>query len=61
MEIGLHLEGNANGELGLAELNASIQGWVNHTRYANTTGLRKSLLGNTILPPPKEQHHALQS
>jgi len=22
---------------------ASVQGWVNHTRYGNTTGLRKAV------------------
>jgi retron-type reverse transcriptase len=29
-----------------ADLNASIQGWVNHVRYADTWGLRRSLLGD---------------
>jgi len=23
----------------------SVQGWVNHTRYANTVGLRTAILG----------------
>lgn len=30
-------------EITLDELNASVQGWVNHVRYANTLGLRKTL------------------
>ena len=27
-----------------AQLKAALQGWINHARYANTTGLRKALL-----------------
>ncbi len=49
------------GDLRFDALTASVQGWVNHARYANTVGLRKSLLGNMILPPVKEPHHVLQS
>ena len=31
------------------KLNDSIQGWINHIRYGNTTGLMKSILGRNIL------------
>jgi len=34
------------GELSFAQLNASVLGWVNHVRYANTWGLRRSVLSN---------------
>ncbi|MCB9076503.1 MAG: hypothetical protein H6631_02845 [Anaerolineaceae bacterium] len=27
-----------------AELDASVQGWINHVRYADTWGLREHLL-----------------
>ena len=30
---------------------ASIRGWVNHVRYANSVGLRKALLCRTVLRP----------
>jgi RNA-directed DNA polymerase len=30
-------------------MNASIQGWVNHVRYADTWGLRRSVLGDARL------------
>jgi hypothetical protein len=50
-----------SGELSLDALTASVQGWVNYARYANTVGLRKSLLRNMILPPIKEPQHVLQS
>lgn len=32
------------GMLEKTKLKASIQGWINHVRYANTVGLRKSIL-----------------
>jgi hypothetical protein len=31
------------GEVAVDEVVASVQGWVNHTRYGNTTGLRKAV------------------
>jgi hypothetical protein len=39
------VEAQERGELSLRQLQAVYQGWVNHVRYANTTGLRKALLG----------------
>jgi len=32
-------------EITLDQLTASAQGWANHTRYGNTVGLRKAVLG----------------
>lgn len=32
------------GEISFAEFDASVQGWINHVRYADTWGLRRSLL-----------------
>lgn len=32
------------GEISLAELTASVRGWINHARYGNTIGLRKAVL-----------------
>jgi retron-type reverse transcriptase len=32
-------------EIPLAQVTASVQGWVNHTRYGNTVGLRKAIVG----------------
>jgi hypothetical protein len=37
-----------NGEISLSALNASVQGWVNHVRYANTIGLRKAVFASPI-------------
>ena len=39
----------ASGSIRFAELDASVQGWINHVRYANTWGLRQHLLGKYLL------------
>ena len=41
--------------LSFDQLTASVQGWSNHVRFGNTIGLRKSLLGKTIIPPPTKE------
>lgn len=33
------------GDIPLSKVSASVKGWVNHVRYRNTIGLRKSVLG----------------
>jgi len=38
-----------HGGCALDTIHASIQGWVNHVRYADTWGLRKSVLGAVCL------------
>ena len=38
------------GELSKERLDASVQGWVNHVRYANTTGLRQAILWQSPSP-----------
>ena len=35
-------------EIPLARLTASVRGWINHARYANTVGLRKAVLRETF-------------
>lgn len=39
-------------EIGFDATTASVRGWVNHTRYANITGLRAAILSAT-LPRPR--------
>jgi hypothetical protein len=39
----------AEGEISLAQVTATVQGWVNHLRYGNTVGLRKAELGRISL------------
>jgi retron-type reverse transcriptase len=46
------------GEIPLEQVTASVQGWVNHTRYGNTVGLRKAILGmafSTFQPSVKQK------
>ncbi|RME73888.1 MAG: hypothetical protein D6784_11090, partial [Chloroflexi bacterium] len=37
-----------SGQIPLASLTASVQGWVNHVRYGNTTGLRRAILAEPL-------------
>jgi retron-type reverse transcriptase len=41
------------GSITFAEFDASVQGWINHVRYADTWGLRRVILGKARLSPPK--------
>ncbi len=43
------LRAYAAGSLHIETLDASIRGWVNHVRYADTWGLRTAVLGSAIL------------
>jgi RNA-directed DNA polymerase len=35
-------------QITFAELDASVQGWINHVRYADTWGLRRHILGRDL-------------
>lgn len=42
------------GQISFAEFDASVQGWINHVRYADTWGLREHVLGKGLrYRPPK--------
>ena len=36
------------GTISFAECDASVQGWINHVRYANTWGLRREVLDQPL-------------
>lgn len=42
------------GRITFAEFDASVQGWVNHVRYANTWGLREHQLGQPLIYRPPD-------
>ena len=42
--VGRALCGRQGGEISFAEFDASVQGWINHVRHADTWGLRRHLL-----------------
>jgi len=35
----------AAGQIAIADLHASVRGWINHVRYGDTWGLRRAVLG----------------
>lgn len=37
------------GELAWTDVDASVQGWINHVRYADTWGLRRAILADVVL------------
>jgi RNA-directed DNA polymerase len=39
-------------KVNLNEISSSIRSWINHVRYANTVGLRKSILRKTLFRSP---------
>lgn len=45
----------AAGHITFAELDASVQGWINHARYGDTWGLRRAVLGNERIAPPQRK------
>ena len=42
-----------SGTISFAELDASVQGWINHVRYADTWGLREHLFSTHPFHPPR--------
>jgi retron-type reverse transcriptase len=45
------------GEIGLDEVTASVQGWVNHVRYGDTWGLRRALFRELTIQPKRGGVH----
>ena len=43
----------AEGRITFAELDAGVQGWINHVRYADTWGLRSRVLGSAQIRWPQ--------
>lgn len=50
-----NLEQYHAGQLTFAELDAGVQGWINHVRYADTWGLRDAVFGRAVLRRPAPQ------
>ena len=45
-----NLDGYREGRITFAELDASVQGWINHVRYADTWGLREHVFATHPIP-----------
>jgi hypothetical protein len=46
--LGERFEAWRAGHISFGELDASVQGWINHVRYADTWGLRRHVLGRFV-------------
>ena len=46
-----NLDDYKSGRLSFAELDASVQGWINHVRFADTWGLREHVFAGHPIPP----------
>jgi hypothetical protein len=44
------------GEITFEQLDASVQGWINHVRYGDTWGLREALFAAHPIPPVQVHH-----
>lgn len=42
------------GQISFAELDAGVQGWINHVRYGDTWGLRRHLFARRPVPHPQQ-------
>lgn len=48
--LGVQYEAYRAGAISFGEFDASVQGWVNHVRYADSWGLRQHVLAPFVLP-----------
>jgi hypothetical protein len=49
--LGQRYEAYCAGEIAFAEFDASVQGWINHVRFADSWGLRRHVLAPFLLKP----------
>jgi RNA-directed DNA polymerase len=48
-----NLDAYGAGQISFGELDASVQGWINHVRYAHTWGLREHVFAAHVIPARK--------
>lgn len=51
--LNANLNAYANGEITFADLDASVQGWINHVRYGDTWGLRTKIFADHPIKPQR--------
>lgn len=49
----------AAGQVDLARVHASVHGWIGHAAHGDTWGLRRRLLGRTVVPQPAISRHTV--
>lgn len=52
-KLASNLDAYRDGKSSFAELDASVQGWINHVRYADTWGLREHVFASHPIPARK--------
>lgn len=53
--LGARLDEYHGGRISFAEFDASVQGWINHVRFADSWGLRRHVLGKLTLNPARHK------
>jgi hypothetical protein len=53
--LGDRLDAYRAGKISFGELDASVKGWINHIRFADTWGLRKHVLRGLRIGPSKKE------
>ena len=56
--LGRRFEDWRAGRISFGEFDASVQGWINHVRYADTWALREKLLDDFVWGPADACLHA---
>ena len=56
--LGAQYEAMRAGTISFAEFDATVQGWINHVRQADSWGLRNHVLAPFVLPPGSHPAHA---
>jgi hypothetical protein len=51
-----NLEDYRTGRISFAELDAGVQGWINHVRYADSWGLREQIFASHPITPLETKH-----
>ena len=49
--LGQRYDAYCSGQVSFAEFDASVQGWINHVRFADSWGLRRYMLAPFVLTP----------
>ena len=52
--LGERFDAWRRGEISFGELDASVQGWINHVRYADSWGLRREVLSTVSKSGPAD-------
>jgi hypothetical protein len=58
--LGQRYEAYCSGEISFAELDASVRGWIDHVRFADSLGLRRHMLAPLRLKPGRARGSGIE-